>query len=277
MPEGHVIHRLARDVAATFGGGAVRVSSPQGRFAEEAGALDGCELVGTDAVGKHLFIRFDAPGAAVVHIHLGLIGKLRLHPLAAPQGAVRLRIDDGATAADLHGPQWCRLVDDDEVARVIAASGPDPLRDDADPAVGFARIHRSGKPLAALLMDQRVAAGVGNIFRAEVLFRHRLRPDTPGREITARTWDTIWADLVGLMATATDVGRIDTVFEEHSPAVQHRPPRVDPHGGEVYVYRRAGQPCLVCGSEVKVAPLEGRNLYWCPRCQRRRNVARGAS
>jgi len=150
---------------------------------------------------------------------------------------------------------------------VLADSGPDPLRTDADPSRGLARIQRSGKSIAALLMDQRVAAGVGNIFRAEVLFRHGIDPMTPGRDIDEVTWRVLWDDLVGLMAVALERGRIDTVAPEHGPEAQDRPPRVDAHGGEVYVYRRAGQPCLVCGTQVSTMMLEGRNLYWCSRCQ----------
>lgn len=263
----------------TFGGQSVRVTSPQGRFADEARALDGAELLSAEAIGKHLFVRFDVPEPAWVHIHLGLIGKLRLVPLADPQGAVRLRIAHDRDvaeprAADLRGPQWCRLVTDATRRAILADSGPDPLRVDADPDVGFARLHRSGKSIAALLMDQRIAAGVGNIYRAEVLFRHGLTPTTPGREIRRHTWEVVWSDLVVLMADGLRDGRVDTVRPEHSPEAQHRPPRVDAHGGEVYVYRRAGQPCLVCGTAVRTRVLEGRNLYWCPRCQRRKHAAR---
>jgi formamidopyrimidine-DNA glycosylase len=80
----------------------------------------------------------------------------------------------------------------------------------------------------------------------------------------------MWDDLVDLMAYGVGTGRIDTVRDEHTPEAMGRPPRVDDHGGEVYVYRRTGQPCLVCGSIVKTKVLEGRNLFWCPTCQRRR-------
>ena len=269
MPEGHVIHRLADALTGTFGGRPVSVTSPQGRF--DAAPLDGAVLERGEAVGKHLFVDF-ATGD-VVHIHLGLIGKLHLEPFAPPRGQVRLRIHDGVTAADLRGPQWCRTITPDERDAVVAASGPDPLRPDADPAKGYARLRRSSKSLAALLMDQRVAAGVGNIFRAEVLYRHRLNPDVPGNRVDQRTWDLIWTDLVGLMAYAVEHGRIDTVRIEHGPEAQGRDARVDRHGGEVYVYRRAGQPCLVCGAAVRTRVVEGRNLYWCPRCQRRSRAA----
>ena len=155
MPEGHVIHRLASIFQADFAGHGVSVSSPQGRFAEEAARLDGSTLTGAEAVGKHLFIDFDVPDPHRIHIHLGLIGKLGFTPVTDPVGQVRLRIISGGQAADLRGPQWCRLVTDEQYEKVLADSGPDPLRTDADPSRGLARIQRSGKSIAALLMDLR--------------------------------------------------------------------------------------------------------------------------
>jgi endonuclease-8 len=79
----------------------------------------------------------------------------------------------------------------------------------------------------------------------------------------------MWEDLVALMAEGVRTGRIDTVRPEHTPEAMGRPPRVDDHGGEVYVYRRTGQPCHVCGAPVRTEELLGRNLFWCPRCQPR--------
>lgn len=274
MPEGHVLHRLARQLNRTFAGKPVEVTSPQGRFAEEAARLDGAVLTSAEAIGKHLLVGFDVPEPAWVHIHLGLIGSLRFEPSAELRGKIRLHISDGTVAANLRGPQWCRAVTDQERLAVIQASGPDPLRADADPDRGFERVRRSGKSIAALLMDQRVAAGVGNIYRAEVLFRHGIRPTTPGTKITRATWEALWSDLTLLMADGLEAGRIDTVREAHSPTAQNRPAREDAHGGEVYVYRRAGDPCLVCGTTVRTTMLEGRNLYWCPHCQRRMRAAR---
>jgi endonuclease-8 len=72
------------------------------------------------------------------------------------------------------------------------------------------------------------------------------------------------------MEYGVQTGRIDTVRPEHEPHVMGRDPRVDDHGGEVYVYRRNDQACFVCGSTVRTRLLEGRNLFWCPTCQRRR-------
>ncbi len=287
MPEGHVIHRLAGELAMAFAGRAVRVTSPQGRFADAAALLDGGTFRAAEAFGKHLLIDFgtalperDAEGRGLdrggpgpfVHIHLGLIGKLRWVRPGPVEGAdtLRLRIETDLHAAELRGPQTCALIGPDEAAALIEGLGPDPLRADADPARAWQRVHRSGRSIASLLMDQRVAAGVGNIYRAEVLYRQRIHPDTPGNVLSARAWQRIWSDLAELMPLGVRHGRIDTVRPEHLPEAMGRAPRVDPHGGEVYVYRRAGLPCLVCGREVRVREFEGRNLYWCPRCQRRR-------
>ncbi len=108
---------------------------------------------------------------------------------------------------------------------------------------------------------------MGNVYRAEILFRHRLDPYWPGRSLSAPQWDEVWADLVDLMRDGVRRGRIDTVRPEDDPSVAGRAPRRDRHGGEVYVYRRAGEPCLVCGTPVASAALAGRILYWCPHCQ----------
>lgn len=273
MPEGHTLFRIATELTDAFGGRRVRVSSPQGRFATEAESLDGAVLLGAQAAGKHLFVEFEAD--RVVHVHLGLIGAFDVRAGVAevppPVGAVRLRVvsehPDGASYADLRGATRCDLVGGARRDEVIAGLGADPLRDDADPERAWQRIRRSPRPIGDLLLDQSVVAGVGNVYRAEVLFRQRIHPLRPGRTLRVGQWRAIWADLVGLMADGVKLGRIDTVRPEHTPEAMGRSPRVDDHGGEVYVYRRTGQPCLVCGRPVRTAMLAGRNLFWCPRCQ----------
>lgn len=267
MPEGHTLRRLAEDLSATFAGTVVRVASPQGRFAPEAAVLDGSELVEADSAGKHLFVDF--AGGHVVHVHLGLIGSFRIGEGAAPDpvGQVRLRIATDVAYADLRGATRCALVTPGERAAVIARLGPDPLRPDADPGRAWARIGRSNRPIGDLLMDQDVIAGIGNVYRAEVLFRHRLHPLRPGRTLRKSQFEAMWADLVTLMADGVTVNRIDTVRAEHTPEAMGRDPRRDDHGGEVYVYRRHDLGCHVCGTRIRTAVLAGRNLFWCPRCQ----------
>lgn len=268
MPEGHTLHRLAQDLWTAFGDTRPAVSSPQGRLAAAAELLDGALLEETSAHGKHLFLNFE--GDRIVHVHLGLIGSFRFSAYAPPVGQVRLRLANDRVAADLRGPHLAALRTPAEVSAQVARLGPDPLRSDADPDKAWAKIHRSSKAIAALLMDQTVLSGVGNVYRAEVLFRNRLAPMTLGKDLRRAAWQAIWADLSELMPLGVRDNRIDTVRPEHSPTAMGRDPRVDGHGGEVYVYRRHDQPCLVCGSRVRTTLLAGRNLFWCGRCQRRR-------
>lgn len=276
MPEGHVTHRIAGEIVRGFAGRQVRSASPQGRF-DGAAELDGRELSGAEAFGKNLFVDVDGVPDRL-HIHLGLIGKFSFFPEIDPptQGARwRLSTDDPPLTMELRGPNVCTLLTPSRAAEVVAPLGPDPLRADADPEVARARIRASGKPIGALMMEQRIFAGVGNIYRAETLFRHRIDPFMAGRFLRGPEFEALWTDLVELMPLGMRDGRIDTVRPEHDPVVAGRDPRVDRHGGEVYVYRREGQPCLVCGTPVSRMDLAGRNLFWCRRCQprsRRRTV-----
>ncbi|MEV7148788.1 DNA-formamidopyrimidine glycosylase family protein [Streptomyces sp. NPDC093084] len=267
MPEGHTIHRLALDYRRLTG--PLRVSSPQGKFSDAAQLIDGASLTRTEAHGKHLFLGFR--DGDWVHIHLGLFGKVGFGDAPAPPATdtVRLRLADTASYVDLRGPTTCALITDAEKDAIHARLGPDPLRADADPDTAYRKISRSRTTVAALLMDQKVIAGVGNVYRAEVLFRHGIDPYRAGRDLGRAEWDAVWADLVALMRDGVRDNRIDTVRPEHSPEAMGRAPRVDDHGGEVYVYRRAGLPCHVCGTHVATAGLAARNLFWCPRCQSR--------
>ena len=270
MPEGHTLHRLAGEIRDRFAGQVVRASSPQGRFAEASALLDRTELVDAQAWGKQLFVEFE--GGRFVQIHLGLIGTFQFGEGEPPPpvGQVRLRLAAGGARpsyGDLRGATTCALVTDEQRQAVVGRLGPDPLRPDADWTAAWTRISRSRKPIGALLMDQGVLAGVGNVYRAELLFRHRLHPLRLGLTLRRSQFEAMWTDLVALMNEGVRSGRIDTVRDEHTPEAMGRPPRVDDHGGEVYVYRRNDRPCHVCGGRVRTQVLEGRNLFWCPRCQ----------
>lgn len=283
MPEGHVIHRLADEFTRIFGTHRLHITSPQGRFATEAELVDGSRLERAEAFGKHLFLHFDAASDEhIIYIHLGLIGHLRFEDREKVWGQIRVRIetldDDGSSgssssedatnlAANLRGPQWCRLITDEEYAIAVGKIGEDPIRDDANPRQVWAKVQRSKRSIGSLLMDQKLFAGVGNIYRAEVLFRHQQSPFTPGNAIDRSVFFAMWEDLVVLMRQGVVDGEINTVRDEHTPEVMHRPARDDEHGGEVYVYRRAGDDCYVCGSDIAMKAYEGRNLFWCPTCQ----------
>ena len=262
MPEGHTLHRLAREQTARFAGAPVRVSSPQGRFAQQAVLVDGRVLDAVTAHGKHLFAAF---GDRVVHVHLGLFGKYASGSGVPPppRGALRMRWvgPDGWT--DLRGPTACEVLSPDEVDAVLARLGPDPLAPRPNGERAYARIARSRAPIAALLMDQTVVAGIGNVYRAELLFRHRVPPYLAGRELGPLRWELMWADLVTLMRAGVRTGRIITTRPEDRTRRSGRARNDDAH----YVYRRTDLPCRICGTPVAMALLVARKLYWCPTCQ----------
>lgn len=274
MPEGHTLFALARDLHEAFAGTRPRVSSPQGRFAEGAARLDGLEVLRATSRGKHLLVEFEAD--AWLHVHLGLIGTFTVDDGAwtaeAPVvGAVRLRLATDSHVADLRGPTLCEVETPEQVDRVLARLGPDPLRPDADPDVAWAKISRSSRPVGELLMDQAVLAGVGNVFRSEVLFRHRLSPFTEGRRMKRASWRLVWDDLVRLLPLGVATGRIVTV-EEQVLEVEAALGRGEvPHLSErtSSVYKRDGLPCPRCGSRIRTRVVAGRNLFWCGGCQRR--------
>lgn len=269
MPEGHTLHRLAGELTRCFAGDTVAAASPQGRFSDGAALLDATRMDAVESWGKHLFAHFETE--RILHVHLGLYGTFltTLPPAEPPRGAVRLRLTSQRAVADLRGPTVCAVVTPEQRATLVSRLGPDPLRADADPERGWALVRRSRRSLASLLMDQSVISGVGNVYRAEILFRHRLAPTTPGQLVARGVWDDLWNDLVVLMHQGVETGRIDTVLPIHETRPASDSPLTEGRRGEVYVYRRTGQPCLVCGTRVRTRVVEGRNLYWCPTCQRR--------
>ena len=332
MPEGHSVHRIARQFARNFVGLPVHASSPQGRFAEGAAVLEGREMLQAMAVGKQMFLEFE--GDTWLRVHLGLYGawdfageilvdptiasangrmgqtnqrgtdldgvilddagensltsigaprKTRVHVRMSEQtkgladedaewpppvvGQVRLRLLTDATCADLRGPTACALQTPDEMLATVAKLGPDPLV--GDPAEGeerFVRIvRRKPTAIALLLMDQAVVSGIGNVYRAEMLFRARLNPHTPGRDVPEEVVRQLWRDWVRLLAIGVETGQMMTM-DDLSPE-QYRAAmasRDDRH----WVYHRAGLPCRVCGTEIALEELGARKLYWCPFCQR---------
>lgn len=262
MPEGHVIHGLARRLNKEFGHTRPEVSSPQGRFAQEAQLLSHTEFVRAEAVGKHLFLHFEHE--RIVWIHLGLIGTMQFgNP---EKGQVRLLIRNHSHDVALRGPQWCRLISPADLKEIVRIQGADPLAPDpARVQEVLAKVQHSKREVADVLMDQKLFAGVGNIYRAEVLFRLEINPFVPSNQL--EQWPQIFTDLEDLMAVGVARGRIDTVRPEHEPQAMGREPRKDDHGGEVYVYRREGLPCYVCGTPIMKKEYKGRNLFWCPTCQ----------
>jgi endonuclease-8 len=331
MPEGHSVHRIARQFERNFVGKTMSASSPQGRFAEGAAVLDGRQALSVQAVGKQMFL--EAEGDLWLRVHLGLYGawdfageilvdptiasangrmgqtnqrgtlvdeailddagenslasigaprRTRVHVRMSEQtkgladegmewpppvvGQVRLRLMTDITAADLRGPTACVLQTPEEMLASVAKLGPDPLV--GDPVQNEDRfvqaVRKKQTVIALLLMDQAVVSGIGNVYRAEMLFRQRLNPHTPGRDVPEDVVRALWDDWVRLLAIGVETGQMMTM-DDLSPD-QYRAAmasRDDRH----WVYHRAGLPCRVCGTEIALEEIGARKLYWCPRCQ----------
>ena len=311
MPEGHTVHRVARQFRHDFVGRELAVSSPQGRFAHGAALLDGRRLAGSRAVGKQLFLDFD--GGLVLRVHLGLYGAWdlfgQISPLTEgmaavgsmgaprlrravrmgevererpadggpgadepfpppPVGQVRVRLATDASVADLRGPTACEVLDPESAAAAVARLGLDPATEDDLDAAGAEvarRLTRRAVPIGQLLMDQSVMAGIGNIYRAEMLFRARLDPWTPGRQVPVEVARALWDDWAVLLADGIRTGVILT-REDLDEAGRAR--ALGDRSEQHWVYGRAGLPCRVCGTPVVVEDMAGRKLYRCPACQR---------
>jgi endonuclease-8 len=263
MPEGNQIHLFAERHAAAFAGKKVRSDSPNGAF-PDAEVLDGRTLKSIEAVGKHLGYVFGRD--LIVHVHLGMYGDFweGAMPLPAERGALRWRMWTKIDWLELRGATDCSIFDAVQWAALLARLGPDPLREDADPERAFALIEKSKTAIGLLLMDQRVFAGVGNKFRAELLFRARTSPFRPGKDVARTVLNSIWKDARTLMAAAMQDGRIVTTRPKDRPH-----PRGVAQDDEVhYVYKRHGKPCWVCGATIKRQDMGGRTVYWCPECQK---------
>jgi endonuclease-8 len=320
MPEGHSVHRIARQFALHFVGKTVSVSSPQGRFAAGAAQLDGLEMTDAKAVGKQMFLEFNHD--RWLRVHLGIYGAWdfagditpdattasangrmgqtnqrgtvidsagedSLTSIGAPRvarlrmseqeklddeigafppepiGAVRVRLLTDITVADLRGPTACEVLQPEEVVAAIAKLGPDPLVD--SPKKGeerfVAAVRKKSAPIGLLLMDQSVVSGIGNVYRAELLFRARLDPHTPGNEVPEEMVRALWKDWTKLLKLGVKLGQMMTM-DRLRPAAYARAlaSRDDRH----WVYHRTGLPCRVCGTPIVMEMAAGRKLYYCP-------------
>jgi endonuclease-8/formamidopyrimidine-DNA glycosylase len=183
-----------------------------------------------------------------------------------PVGQVRVRILTEDAVADLRGPTACVVETPAGVQKALDKLGPDPMNDDGPEAeqVFVDNVQKRNVAIGQLLMDQAVVSGIGNVYRAELLFRQRIDPYTPGKDITDEQARALWRDWSKLLHDGVRIGQMMTMDDlspdDYRAAMKSRDDR---H----WVYHRAGLPCRVCGTNIAMAEMAGRKLYWCPKDQ----------
>ncbi|OAP85870.1 hypothetical protein A4H34_01360 [Peptidiphaga gingivicola] len=237
-------------------------------------------------------------GPLWLHIHLGLYGRWHFtgegsdaivgagvrsgNHNAVNVGAgstVRLRLAANGFTADLTGPSRCEILDGPGVRAAVSKLGPDPVRNEPGDRERFVEaVRRRRSPVGQLVLDQSIAAGPGNIYRADCLFRVGISPLRPGNKVSAERLKALWDDLVETMQADVPDGVIRTVPESLRPepakASGAKNPDAesadgdDPEAQRFAVYHRTGRPCLRCGTPVAEKEMAGRRLFWCPSCQR---------
>lgn len=183
-----------------------------------------------------------------------------------PVGQVRARLLTESALADLRGPTVCEVIGAAAVARTIASLGPDPLVGGGKAAEQrfVDTVRAKSTAIGLLLMDQSVVSGIGNVYRAEMLFRARQSPFTPGKLLPEDVVRALWRDWVKLLKIGVETGQMMTMDGLRGEAKRRAlANRDDRH----WVYHRAGEPCRVCGTPIAMDIAAGRKLYWCPSCQ----------
>lgn len=274
MPEGHTIHRLAREHTHALAGRVLHVWSPQGRHTALAAALDQHVLERVEAKGKHLFYCWRA--APILHIHLGLFGSFRESAAGSspPRPSAQLRLEEAGMALDLVGATTCELVDCVRRDQIVGRLGPDLLASDADADRAWERLRRRSTPIGAALLDQQLMSGVGNVFRVEALFLNGIHPERPANTLARAEFDGVWETLRRMLRQGVVDRRIVTVHpsERGAAAGASGVESVGPEDA-FYVYKQ--QSCRRCGGPIRVWRLGARPAYACERCQPR--PARSAS
>ncbi len=271
MAEGHAVIRWARRLAPVVGEPLVHVTMPK-RWGDRPAGLVGQHLLEPITRGKHLLLPLS--GGETLHCHGAQYGSWQVGErpmeLRKPAKSVRLRLDTADhEAVFYHGPTVELLTAHELAAHErLGALGPDVMAPTPDHAPGGTfdraeaarRIRAAGDaPIKPTLLDQRVVAGVGNIFASEGLFLARVDPRRPAQSVTEAELDALWDAVHPMMWDGTTRwGRTQTT-----------PPALREQGHTRWVYQRKGKPCLVCETPIELVrlPPYDRATYLCPRCQ----------
>ena len=253
-----LMHRRLTGLRVNWDG----VFEPSAR--EARAALVGRRLAGLHRHGKYLIARFAAPGAADTHlmIHLRMTGQFLSQPDYVPDGHVHATFDfDGLTVhfRDVRKFGRLTLVEHPTAPAALAHVGPDMLT--VRTADWLARVRRRGAPLKSVLLDQGVAAGLGNIYADESLFLAGVHP-------LARPRDLDDDRLREVLRRAKQVLRL-AIAHGGTTFLDFRNFHGQPGNfrRRLRVYGRAGEPCRDCGTAIERLVIGGRSSCWCPRCQ----------
>jgi endonuclease-8 len=184
-------------------------------------------------------------------------------PAPPPRPTVRMRLSTREATVDLIGPPTCELLERSDVRVVLDRLGPDPLREDADPDAVWSELRRRRRPIGDALLDQRVIAGVGNIYRNEALFLSGIHPLRRSDRLSAGEWRDLWETTSRLMRRGLRPGAIATVDPKERPHAAAARRARDPF----YVYQH--DVCRRCGGSLSEFPLSGRRMWACRSCQPR--------
>lgn len=267
MPEGPVSHRNAlRLGAALVGQELVRVEAPEPRLAPQRipERLAGDRVAACEAAGKHHLMRFDS--GRVLHSHLMMSGVWRLLPASREPrpGGLFLLIGTREHVAALYRCPAVRLLEPGQPLTEVAALGPDLLGADVDPGEAAVRaLARAdpGREVGEAVMDQRVMAGIGNVYKSETLYLCGIDPWRTVGSLAEEEARAIGATAGRLMAEGV---------RTRGAIVTYRPPGGRPFSRETkWVYGRRGRPCRRCGTPVRARGQgdANRTTYWCPTCQ----------
>ncbi len=263
MPEGDTIWRAARALQSALGGRTVTAfdsSLPSVAAAARRFGLVGRPVAGVEAKGKHLLVRFG--GGAVLHTHQGMTGSWHLYRRGSrwrqPAHLARVVLEAGEVVAVCFRAPRVELLPAAAAARhaALVRLGPDVMAEAFDAAEARARLRAAGDvEIGAALLDQSRLAGIGNIYKSEVLFLCGVSPFARAVGLAGDRLDRIVATARGQMRRNLDV-------------LARRTRGPGPAG--YWVYRRACQPCLRCGTSIE-RRMQGdppRSTYFCPSCQK---------
>ncbi len=256
MPEGDTVHGIANRIRERVASRTLRrLGGTAPSIRRHAHRLRGARVDRVEAVGKHLLIDFS--GGWTLRVHLGMTGRWRFGPPtgARGDGPARVVLETGGWALRCYDAPSVSVDRSPKEWAFVANLGPDLslAAPDIDGSISRARLLDGATSVSAVMLDQSVASGVGNVYRNEVLFEFGLHPSTAIEQIDDHLLERIL--LRASRHLRANAGRPRTTTGSRRPGMNH------------YVYQRAGKPCRRCGARIRKAMAGGRSTFWCPSCQ----------